>query len=173
MNSRSFVLLLAALLSGCFQGVPDDIPCDSDDTCPTGYFCGSLGTCRDLEVASPPELRVSGVSRTSNGPFGESVTLPSSGPFIAFYLAFENVGGSEANLSSIELSAPECFGLPASVQGRGSIAPGETDTVTVNYSPTPPCEAATAQVEVSATSGPSTRRLTRSWTGSFGVALAP
>lgn len=96
-----------------------------------------------------------------------------SGINTGFTLAIENVGGSEAVLAEVLLSAPECHRLPATLDGRGSPGPGEIATVSVSDESTLPCEPAEVGVEIRATSGPSDRRFERRFTGSFGVSVAP
>ena len=167
-------ILAAALLSGCFQEIPTDIPCSGDLTCPTGFWCGSTGTCQDESVTRPPELALAGVSDNTNGPFETVVTIPRNGGTVA--LRITNSGGAQAAYPDILLAGPACFDVDGDIASNlvGIIDPGQTVVARQTVvKPTAPCPSATVTVTLKLSEGPSSRRFERVWTGTFTAVLGP
>jgi hypothetical protein len=162
------------VLCGCFQEIPDDIPCAGDESCPTGYWCNAVGTCSDLGKVKPPELMLVGASNSQNGPFGNSVVIPRGGGQVA--LQITNRGGSEAAYPDIALTAPACFDVDGTISSNlvGIIDTGQTVVAHQTVArPTAPCPDATVNVEMKLSGGVSGRKFDRIWTGSFTAVLGP
>jgi hypothetical protein len=170
MSRRPVVLALAWLfLAGCFQEVASDIPCDGDQSCPTGYWCTWESVCQDLAKETPPELVLQGAATSAQGPFGSSVVIPRKGGVIALQIA--NHGGSDVPSAEVSLSGPACFDLDETLgpDEVGTIHEGETVvTHPTTVTPSAPCPNHTIQVEIRLSQGPTTQRI---WTGSFTATL--
>jgi hypothetical protein len=104
---RLAALALALAAAGCAGDVMG-IPCQSDQTCPTGYWCNASGTCTPDDVATPPLLQLDGVKLRSSDPIASRVAVPSSG-LSSFTVQIGNYGGSEADYPTVMLDGPACL----------------------------------------------------------------
>lgn len=99
-----FVALALALLGACFQDVPQEtIPCDGDETCPTGMYCGFAYTCN---LTLPANLVVDGASLSSNGPFGQ-VDVPRASSS-RIHIQITNDGHAPAENLTLVTTTPAC-----------------------------------------------------------------
>ena len=138
------------LLSACFQGVPETIPCTGDDECPTGYYCGGL-VCFSLEKGSPEFLELGGVALSEAGPYGPSITLPKT-QFAQFRVQVKNSGGSNAYKVKLTHDAPACFGLETfSETSNVEAATTASMVVRLTGKPSTPCPPVDVKVTFTST----------------------
>lgn len=143
-------LFLLVLGAGCFQGVPENIPCTGDDECPTGYYCGGLW-CSSLEKGSPEVLELGGVALSEAGPYGPSLVLPKN-QYAQFRVQVKNTGGTDAYKVRLTHDAPACFGLET-YSDASMVKAGGSDSMVVRLTgkPTSPCPAVDVKVTFTST----------------------
>ena len=170
---KRLTILVALAFAGCLQGSPSgDIPCDGDESCPTGFWCGEVGSCSELTSSSPPVLELVGVAQSDDGPFQSEISVP-AGTVSGFELKLQNTGGSEAVYPSITLQGPDCLGVD-SAYFNAIIQPGEAGTADVEIDPDASCTGpASVEVTMALDTPGATQHFTRSFTGSFTVNLTP
>lgn len=113
-------LLVVVLMAGCFSAPSElDIPCDGDESCPTGFWCTDALGCASLQTSSPPELALVGVG----DPPAASIEVP-VGTFSFFDVVIRNAGGAEASGGQVVGTGPECLGLGLIVDIPYGFAPG-------------------------------------------------
>jgi hypothetical protein len=168
------LVLLGVMFSGCYQEIPENIPCDGDLSCPSEFWCNSIGTCSPLGETTPAVLALEGVANSTTGPFGQTVTIPRGGGTVALKLV--NQGGAEAAYPDITVVAPACFDVEGTLPSNlvGIVGAGESVVARQTVArPTAPCPDAVVNVEMKLSQGPSSRRFERTWAGSFTAVLGP
>ncbi len=116
---------IAALCGGCFFGALDGITCESDDNCPTNYFCDlPTDTCTAIgDDASVPNLEVSTLI-APDGTQSLFLEVPRE-QHVAVQMVVENLGLTDAQ--DIEVSFSRYHGMklsavtvPARIKGGGT-----------------------------------------------------
>jgi hypothetical protein len=164
--------VVAACATACLQDTPE-VPCNGDETCPTGSWCGYTNTCFSLADSSPPQLVLDGVGFGEAGPFKDSIVIRSAGS--SFTMRVTNIGGAEA-YPNITLASPPCFDLDKEVSSSLTriLRENESGVMVVHaFRPKLPCPEAEVTVQFALPQGNSTDRFVRTSSGSFRLALGP
>lgn len=162
---------LALLFCGCLQGVPDNINCLGDDTCPTDYYCSDNNLCVALADGTPPALVFNGVGTDPGAATGHQLNVPLSG--LMFYVNVSNTGTHDANMVSIGFDGPPCADLrtpdavPAVPAGSGTVVAARSTN------PVLPCPDADYTVTLDVKQGDSLQPFHRVSSGTFRVHVGP
>jgi len=165
---------LALLSCSCLQGVPDDISCLGDQTCPTDWYCNNGNVCRALADGTPPTLKLVGVGDSSGDAAGTTASAPLSGGYI--WLTVANTGDQDAAQVGISFDAPPCTGLDPSLPPTMMpyVTAGQSTVVQATVSnPVLPCPDSTVTVTMSVPQGNATAVFDRVTTGSFTLHVGP
>jgi len=159
-DTLAWIFASASAMS-CNFSAPDDIPCGSDDQCPTSYFCSTTGRCAAAAGGGPAELGFVGVARSESAPPAPSIELEAKGKYQSFVLTMRNVGQSQAPFPLVSLTAAACLDLVASAQVKEPVGPGATARVKLNADPNPGCASPiTVDVVLSADGSKAPKRAT-------------
>ncbi len=162
-------------LVACNQSIPEDVPCKEDTSCPTSFYCSSVGTCLEASAqSSPPNVQILGVTRGKEGDPEGSITLSAKGRLQMFYIVIRNAGGSQAPYPEISLKGPKCLDIEGSLGSNliGIMEPGSTTTASVYADPDRDGTClGTKHVEVSIEVGGGSVSPLRKTTGAFDVVL--
>jgi hypothetical protein len=164
-------IALSMLCCGCLQGVPDDIGCVGDDTCPTGYYCDDSSICSSLSDGTPATLLFGGVGLDPGTATGKSLTLPLTGTM--FYLSFSNTGTHDASTIGITFDSPACMDLhsPTLIP---PLPAGQSESVQANSAnPVLPCPDADVTVSLDIPQGSAISPFHRTSSGTFRVHVGP
>jgi hypothetical protein len=135
--SSHYTLLFALALVGC--GDPGNIPCISDDNCPTGWYCDTLATCRRMGTkASPPDVVFDGVASSRSGPFGSSIDFDPTTKG-GFFISLTN-HGSDQGEPVVTLSGADCLGLTSPGNAIGVLDGGQSTVQSIDALPTKSCQ---------------------------------
>jgi hypothetical protein len=130
---RRFVVL--AFLGACFQDVPQQtIPCDGDETCPTGMYCGFAYTC---DLTLPAHLVVDGASLSNNGPFGE-VDVPRASSS-RIYVKITNNGHAPTDNLTLVTTTPACLNQTDAENRFSNINPANSTVFDLDVMPMASC----------------------------------
>lgn len=120
---RAYLWVLLFVGAGC--GVPDKIPCDTDDNCPTVYYCESLN-CKDPGPKGPPAPAWRGVQEKGASAVSEQFTLQ-QGERLELLALIENTGGPDARSVRVQEVQAGCLELSPSF--GEDVASGETKPI--------------------------------------------
>lgn len=175
MKMKRFLVLGSIALVAdlaCNQEIADDIPCKEDTSCPTHFFCNSVGRCASEEASGPPAVEVVGVAANKDDPPKTSVSVQRGklGQFV--YITIRNVGRSEAAYPKVTLTGPECLDVDGTLGANliGILQTGDTSTQSVLIDPSKDCPSP-SQVDVTITVGGTSVSPTRTSEGHFEVVL--
>ena len=133
--SRIAVALVAAASGACYQDIPEqEIPCDGDDTCPTGMYCGFAFTCNET---LPAHLVVDGASLSEDGPFGQvEVTR---GNFARIHIQITNDGSAPTSGLTLVASTPACLNQTNIDDRFADINPDDSSVFYIDVNPMAAC----------------------------------
>jgi len=108
MSKTALSAVLLSLLGAC--GQPSNIPCNTDDNCPTGWFCKSSLTCAQrTSTSSPSDIELTGVAATEGGPFGSSVSIATGAMDESFFMQLTNKGTDSTLNVKVAFSGSSCI----------------------------------------------------------------
>ncbi|MDB4956558.1 MAG: hypothetical protein JWO36_4127 [Myxococcales bacterium] len=135
MRFASIACVLASCAVHSTEGL--DIPCATDDECPTGDWCSVLyqtGTC--TSAGSPPHIVMDGIA-VGSSPFATTIKVPSHVQTTVRF-GLRNDGGHQASID-LKTSSPTCLGIIELFGHIDPLDPGKTFSDDLLIDPAPGC----------------------------------